>query len=143
MNDENLKPFGSGLLSPEEEYRIRSAGARASNEVQRQKRYAAKVQEDFRKLLEMPYSSGATEEINSLADVNKNTSVAMKLHMKLILDYFKTGGPRLYQLIMRYSGGTDDQLKPEEIQELQENSLIEALQKTAEGVWKNEGGGKE
>ena len=140
MNDENLKPLGSGALSPEEERAIRSAGGKASQEVLRQRRYAEKVKEEFQKLLNMPYSNGEIEDITSLSDVNKNTSVATKLYMKLILDYFKTGNPRLLELIMRYSGGNDEQLPQEEQQpEAQENSLIAALNRQAEEVWKNEG----
>ena len=140
MNDENLKPLGSGALSPEEERAIRQAGARASNEVQRQKRYAEKVKEEFQKLLNMPYSSGDLEEITSLTDVNKNTSVATKIYMKLILDYFKTGNPRLLELIMRYSGGNEQELTPGEQTEAEDNnSLIAALNRQAEEVWKNEG----
>ena len=139
MNDENLKPLGSGALSPEEERAIRQAGARASNEVQRQKRYAEKVKEEFQKLLNMPYSSGDIEDITSLSDVNKNTSVATKLYMKLILDYFKTGNPRLLELIMRYSGSNEQELTPESQPEAEENNLIAALNRKAEEVWKNEG----
>ena len=138
--EENLKPLGSGALSPEEELEIRRAGARASNEVQKQKRYAEKVKEEFQKLLNMPYSNGDIEDITSLSDVNKNTSVATKLYMKLILDYLKTGNPRLLELIMRYSGSTEEQLTPEEQpQEPAENSLIAALNRKAEEVWNNEG----
>lgn len=139
MNDENLKPLGSGALSPEEELAIRQAGARASNEVQKQKKYAEKVKEEFQKLLNMPYSSGDIEDITSLSDVNKNTSVATKLYMKLILDYFKTGNPRLLELIMRYSGSNDQEITPGEQPEAEENSLIAALNRQAEEVWKNEG----
>ena len=140
MNDENLKPLGSGALSPEQERAIRSAGGKASQEVLRQRRYAEKVKEEFQKLLNMPYSSGDIEDITSLSDVNKNTSVATKLYMKLILDYFKTGNPRLLELIMRYSGGNEEQLPQEEQQqEAPENSLIAALNRQAEEVWKNEG----
>ena len=139
MNDENLKPLGSGALSPEEERAIRQAGARASNEVQRQKRQAEKVREEFQRLLNMPYNSGEVEEITSLADVNKNTTVATKLYMKLILDYFKTGNPRLLELIMRYSGGNEQELTPAEQTEAEDNSLIAALNRKAEEVWKNEG----
>lgn len=138
MNDGNLKPLGSGALSPEEERAIRQAGARASNEVQRQKRYAAQVREKFQELLAMPYSAGDLEEITSLADVNKNTTVETKLFMKLILDYFKTGNPRLLELIMRYSGGNEEQLTPDDPQEVAGSSLIEALNRQAEEVWKNE-----
>lgn len=139
MNDENLKPLGSGALSPEEERAIRQAGARASNEVQRQKRYAEKVKEEFQKLLSMPYSAGDVEDITSLSDINKNTSVATKLYMKLILDYFKTGNPRLLELIMRYSGSNEQEITPGEQPEAEENSLIAALNRQAEEVWKNEG----
>ena len=139
MNDENLKPLGSGALSPEEERAIRQAGARASNEVQRQKRYAEKVKEEFQKLLNMPYSNGDIEDITSLSDINKNTSVATKLYMKLILDYFKTGNPRLLELIMRYSGSNEQEITPTEQAEAEENNLIAALNRTAEEVWKNEG----
>ena len=139
MNDENLKPLGSGALSPEEELAIRQAGARASNEVQKQKRYAEKVKEEFQKLLNMPYSNGDIEDITSLSDVNKNTSVATKLYMKLILDYFKTGNPRLLELIMRYSGSNEQEITPGEQPEAEDNSLIAALNRQAEEVWKNEG----
>lgn len=138
MNDENLKPLGSGALSPEEELAIRQAGARASNEVQRQKKYAAKVKEEFQKLLAMPYMAGDLEEITSLADVNKNTTVETKLFMKLILDYLKTGNPRLLELIMRYSGGNEEPLIQDDPQEVAGNGLIEALNRQAEEVWKNE-----
>ena len=143
MNDENLKPLGSGALSPEEEKAIRQAGARASNEVQKQKRYAAKVKEKFQELLALPYRAGDLEEIESLADVNKNATVETKIFMKLILDYFNTGNPRLLELIMRYSGGNEEQLTPEDQQETQENGLIAALNRQAEEVWKNEGTEKE
>ena len=140
MNEENLKPLGSGALSPEEELAIRQAGAAATNKIKKEKRYAEQVKAEFQKLLSMPYQGGETEEITSLADVNKNTSVATKLYMKLILDYFKTGNPRLLELIMRYSGSTEEQLTPEEQpQEAAENSLIAALNRQAEEVWKNEG----
>ncbi len=142
MNDHNLKPLGSGALSPEEEKAIRQAGARASNEVQRQKRYAKKVQEKFQELLSMPYSAGDLEKITSLQDINKNASVETKLFMKLILDYFKTGNPRLLELIMQYSGGNEQELTPEETQGAPENGLIEALNRKAEEVWKNETPGK-
>lgn len=139
MNEENLKPLGSGALSPEEELAIRQAGARASNEVQKQKRYAEKVKEEFQKLLNMPYNSGEIEDITCLNDVNKNTSVATKIYMKLILDYFKTGNPRLLELIMRYSGSNEQEITPGEQPEAEENNLIAALNRTAEEVWKNEG----
>ena len=138
MNDENLKPLGSGALSPEEEREIRSKGGKATQEVLKQKRYAEKVKEEFQKLLSMPYSAGDIEDITSLSDINKNTSVATKLYMKL-LDYLKTGNPRLLELIMRYSGSNEQELTPESQPEDQENSLIAALNKTAEEVWKNEG----
>lgn len=138
MNDENLKPLGSGALSPEEERAIRSAGGKASQEALKQKRYAEKVKERFQELLSMPYNSGELEDITSLQDVNKNTTVETKLYMKLILDYFKTGNPRLLELIMRYSGGNEDQLTPEGQQEATENNLIEALNRKAEEVWNNE-----
>ena len=137
--EENLKPLGSGALSPEEELAIRQAGAAATNEIKRQKRYAEKVKEEFQKLLNMPYSSGDVEEITSLSDVNKNTSVATKLYMKLILDYFKTGNPRLLELIMRYSGSNEQEITQGEQPEAEENSLIAALNRQAEEVWKNEG----
>ena len=86
--EENLKPLGSGALSPEEELEIRRAGAAATNEIKRQKKYAEKVKEEFQKLLNMPYNSGDIEDITSLSDVNKNTTVATKLYMKLILKPF-------------------------------------------------------
>ena len=140
MNDENLKPLGSGALSPEEEREIRSKGGKATQEVLKQKRYAEKVKEEFQKLLNMPYSSGDIEDITCLNDVNKNTSVATKIYMKLILDYFKTGNPRLLELIMRYSGSNEQEITPESNQpEAPENSLIAALNRQAEEVWKNEG----
>lgn len=142
-NEENLKPLGSGALSPEDELAIRQAGARASNEVQRQKRYAAKVKEKFQELLAMPYKSGDLEEIESLQDINKNTTVETKIFMKLILDYFNTGNPRLLELIMRYSGGNEEQLEQEDAQEAQEGSLIEALNRKAEEVWQSVEGQKE
>ena len=142
-NEENLKPLGSGALSPEEERAIRSAGGKASQEAARQRRYAAQVKEKFQELLAMPYRSGELEDITSLQDVNKNTTVETKIFMKLILDYFNTGNPRLLELIMRYSGGNEEQLTPEEQQEAQENSLIAALNKQAEEVWKNETTGQE
>lgn len=137
-NEDNLKPLGSGALSPEEERAIRSAGGKASQEVLKQRRYAEKVKEKFRELLAMPYRGGDLEEITSLQDVNKNTTVETKIFMKLILDYFSTGNPRLLELIMRYSGGNEEPLTQEEQQEAQENSLIAALNSTAEEVWKNE-----
>ena len=88
----------------------------------------------------MPYSSGDIEDITSLSDVNKNTSVATKIYMKLILDYFKTGNPRLLELIMRYSGSNEQELTPGEQTEAEDNnSLIAALNRQAEEVWKNEG----
>ena len=137
--EENLKPLGSGALSPEEELAIRQAGAAATNKIKKEKKYAEKVKEEFQKLLSMPYSAGEVEEITSLADVNKNTDVATKIYMKLILDYFKTGNPRLLELIMRYSGSNEQELAPESQPEDQENSLIAALNRKAEEVWKNEG----
>ena len=138
--EENLKPLGSGALSPEEELRIRQAGAAATNEIKRQKKYAEQVKEEFQRLLNMPYNNGEIEDITSLSDVNKNTSVATKIYMKLILDYFKTGNPRLLELIMRYSGSNEQEITPESSQpEAQENNLIAALNRTAEEVWKNEG----
>lgn len=142
MNDQNLKPLGSGALSPEEERAIRSAGGKASQEVLKQKRYAKKVQEKFQELLSMPFKAGEIEEITSFEDINKNTSVETKLFMKLILDYYKTGNPRLLELIMQYSGGKEQELTPEEQTEVQENGLIEALNRQAEEVWKNETPGK-
>ena len=138
MNDENLKPLGSGALSPEEELAIRQAGARASNEVQKKKKYAEKVKEEFQKLLNMPYKAGELEEITSLTDMNKNTTVGTKIYMKLILDYFNTGNPRLLELIMRYSGSNEQEITPGESQEEPENSLIAALTQKAEEVWKDE-----
>jgi hypothetical protein len=39
---------------------------------------------------------------------------------------------------MRYSGGNEEQLTPEEQQEATENSLIAALNRKAEEVWENE-----
>lgn len=137
--EENLKPLGSGALSPEEELEIRRAGAAATNKIKKEKKYAEKVKEEFQKLLNMPYSAGEVEDITSLADVNKNTSVATKLYMKLILDYFKTGNPRLLELIMRYSGSNEQEITPGEQPEAEENSLIAALNRQAEEVWKNEG----
>ena len=137
--EENLKPLGSGALSPEEELEIRRAGAAATNEIRRQKKYAEQVKEEFQKLLSMPYSSGEVEDITCLNDINKNTSVATKLYMKLILDYFKTGNPRLLELIMRYSGSNEQEITPGEQPEAEENSLIAALNRQAEEVWKNEG----
>lgn len=137
--EENLKPLGSGALSPEEEREIRSKGGKATQEILKQKRYAEKVREEFQKLLQMPYDSREVEQITSLADVNKNTSVATKIYMKLILDYFKTGNPRLLELIMRYSGSNEQELTPGEQPEAEENSLIAALNRQAEEVWKNEG----
>ena len=137
---EQLSPLGSGKLSPEEEYEIRAAGGRAAAEVVKQKKYAEKVKEEFQKLLSMPYNSGEVEDITCLNDVNKNTSVATKIYMKLILDYFKTGNPRLLELIMRYSGSNEQEITPESSQtEAPENSLIAALNRQAEEVWKNEG----
>ena len=59
--------------------------------------------------------------------------------MKLILDYLKTGNPRLLELIMRYSGGNEQELTPESQPEAEDNSLIAALNRQAEEVWKNEG----
>ena len=76
---------------------------------------------------------------DDVPDVNKNTSVATKLYMKLILDYFKTGNPRLLELIMRYSGSNEQEITPGEAPEAEENSLIAALNRQAEEVWKNEG----
>lgn len=143
MNEENLKPLGSGALSPEEERAIRSAGGKATQEILKQKRYATKVKEKFQELLAMPYRAGDLEEIESLADVNKNATVETKIFMKLIIDYFNTGNPRLLELIMRYSGGNEEQLTPEDQQETQENGLIAALNRQAEEVWKNEGTEKE
>ena len=143
MNEDNLKPLGSGALSPEEERAIRSAGGKATQELLKQRRYAAKVKEKFQELLAMPYMAGDLEEITSLADVNKNTTVETKIFMKLILDYFKTGNPRLLELIMRYSGGNEEQLTPDDPQEEAGNSLIEALNRQAEEVWKNENTGEE
>lgn len=137
-NEENLNPLGSGKLSPEEEYKIRAAGGRAAAEAVKQKRYSEKVKEDFQKLLNLPYRPGDVEEIASLQDLNKNTSVALKLYMKLIRDYLETGNPRLLELIMRYSGSNDEPLRPEEAQDQQENSLVAALEKQAEEVWKDE-----
>ena len=134
--------MGSGALSPEEERAIRSAGGKASQEVLKQKRYAKKVQEKFQELLSMPFKAGEIEEITSFEDINKNTSVETKLFMKLILDYYKTGNPRLLELIMQYSGGKEQELTPEEQTEVQENGLIEALNRQAEEVWKNETPGK-
>ena len=138
-NEENLKPFGSGKFTPEEELAIKRAGAAATNEIKRQKKYAEQVKEEFQKLLNMPYSNGDVEDITSLSDVNKNTSVATKIYMKLILDYFKTGNPRLLELIMRYSGSNEQELTPGEQPEAEDNSLIAALNRQAEEVWKNEG----
>lgn len=135
---EQLNPLGSGKLSPEEEYQIRAAGGRAAAAVVKQKRYAEKVKEDFQKLLNLPYRPGELEEIASLQDLNKNTTVAQKLYMKLIRDYLETGNPRLLELIMRYSGSNDEPLRPEEAQDQQENSLVAALEKQAEEVWKDE-----
>ena len=143
MNEDNLKPLGSGALSPEEERAIRSAGGKATQELLKQRRYAAKVKEKFQELLAMPYMAGDLEEITSLADVHKNTTVETKIFMKLILDYFKTGNPRLLELIMRYSGGNEEQLTPDDPQEEAGNSLIEALNRQAEEVWKNENTGEE
>ena len=140
-NEENLKPLGSGALSPEEELAIRQAGARASNEAQRKKRYAAKVKEEFQRLLAMPYKSGDLEDIESLQDINKNTTVETKIFMKLILDYFNTGNPRLLELIMRYSGGNEEPLEQEAAQEAQEYSIIAALNGKAEEVWSDEAPG--
>ena len=137
--EENLKPLGSGALSPEEELAIRQAGAAATNKKKKEKKYAEKVKEEFQKLLNMPYSSGDIEDITSLSDINKNTSVATKLYMKLILDYLKTGNPRLLELIMRYSGSNEQEITPGEQPEAEENSLIAALNRQAEEVWKNEG----
>ena len=136
--EENLKPLGSGALSPEEELAIRQAGAAATNKIKKEKKYAEKVKEEFQKLLNMPYNSGDIEDITSLSDVNKNTSVATKLYMKLILDYLKTGNPRLLELIMRYSGSNEQEITPGEQPEADENNLIAALNRTAEEVWKNE-----
>lgn len=137
MNDENLNPLGSGKLTPAEEFAIRSAGGKASQAAQREKRYAQRVKEDFQKLLSLPYRPGDVEEIASLQDLNKNTSVAMKLYMKLIRDYLETGNPRLMELIMRYSGSTEDALEPEG-PDTQENSLVAALTQQAEEVWKDD-----
>lgn len=140
-NEQNLNPLGSGKLSPEEEFRIRSLGGKASQEAQRQRKYSQKVKEEFQKLLDMPYRSGDLEEIISLQDVNKNTSVATKLYMKLILDYLNTGNPRLLELIMRYSGGNEEQLSTDA--EEPENNLIEALNRQAAEVWSNDHQSKE
>ena len=137
--EENLKPLGSGALSPEEELEIRRAGAAATNEIKRQKKYAEKVKEEFQKLLNMPYNSGDIEDITSLSDVNKNTTVATKLYMKLILDYLKTGNPRLLELIMKYSGSNEEEITTGEQPVADDNSLIAALNRQAEEVWKNEG----
>lgn len=138
MNDENLNPLGSGKLTPEEEYRIRAAGGRAAAAVVKQRRYSQKVKEDFQKLLELPYRPGDVEEIKSLQDLNKNTSVALKLYMKLIRDYLETGNPRLLELIMRYSGSTDGDIPPEEQEASAENSFITALERQAAEVWADE-----
>ena len=137
--EENLKPLGSGALSPEEELEIRRAGAAATNEIKRQKKYAEKVKEKFQELLQMPYKAGELEQITSLEDINKNTDVATKIYMKLILDYFKTGNPRLLELIMRYSGSNEEETTTGEQPVADDNSLIAALNRQAEEVWKNEG----
>ena len=92
---------------------------------------------EFQKLLDLPYKPGDVEKLESLADLNKNTSVATKLFMKLILDYLNTGNPRLMELIMRYSGGIED-ITGQEPQEEQSNGLIEALNAQAAEVWKHE-----
>lgn len=138
MNDENLKPLGSGKLTPEEEYAIRAKGGRASAAAQKEKRYAQTVRENFQKLLELPFRPGDIEEIKSFQDLNKNTTVATKLYMKLIRDYLETGNPRLMELIMRYSGSAEEMTKPEETQDDQENTLVAALTQQAEEVWKDE-----
>ena len=136
-NEENLRPLGSGMLSPEEERAIRSKGGKASQEVLRQRRFREKVKEEFQWLLSLPYKPGELEEIKSLQDLNNNTSVSTKIYMKLISDYMKTGNPRLLELIMRYSGGADD--LPQEGDPLpEENALIQALNEKADEVW-NEG----
>lgn len=138
VNEENLNPLGSGKLSPEEEYQIRAAGGRAAAAVVKQKRYAEKVKEEFQRLLNLPFRPGDIEDVNSLQDINRNTTVATKLYMKLIRDYLETGNPRLLELIMRYSGSNDDPLKPEDAVEMQENSLVAALTQQAEAIWKDE-----
>ncbi len=138
MNDQNLNPLGSGKLTPEEEFKIRSAGGKASQAALREKRYSQKVKEEFQKLLELPYKAGDIEDIKSLQDINKNTSIALKLYMKLIRDYFETGNPRLIELIMRYSGGDEEIFEPDEPLNAQENSFIDALNKQATEVWKDE-----
>lgn len=95
------------------------------------------MREEFQQLLSLPYKPGEVEKLESLSDLNKNTSVAMKLYMKLILDYLNTGNPRLMELIMRYSGGTEEVIG-QEPQEEQSNGLIEALNAQAAEVWKDE-----
>lgn len=86
----------------------------------------------------MPFRPGDIEEIKSFQDLNKNTTVATKLYMKLIRDYLETGNPRLMELIMRYSGSAEEMTKPEEAQDDQENTLVAALTQQAEEVWKDE-----
>ena len=135
---EQLTPFGSGKLSPEEEYKIKAAGGRAAAAVVKQKRYSEKVRERFQELLSMPCGKGRLEKVKNFEDISKNISVEDRIFMKLISDYLETGNLKILALIMRYSGGDEGSPSPTELQEEQEQTLVEALNKQAEEVWKDE-----
>lgn len=143
MNEKNLKPLGSGALTPEEERAIRQAGGRASQEARKKKKYAAQMQEKLQALLAMPCKKGQVKKASSLEDYDKNIDVGTKIFLKLITDYLEFGNIKQLELIMKYSGGDGESLLQEETEDAAENSLIAALNRQAEEVWKNESTDKE
>lgn len=128
---ENLKPLGSGALSPEEEKAVRSKGGKKTA-------FNHKMQKLWQSALSMPMHEGARDHAKSMDDINANLSVGERLVLATLVNYMKTGDPRLLEQIMRYSGAAEPVQKDNAEEEQKESPFIRAIMASAGFAFEDE-----
>lgn len=137
---ENLRPLGDGSRTKDEEREIRAAGGRKSGEVRRLK---AREQKEWADLLKMSLREGKPEKLRYLDEAEaRNIRVSVAMKVKLINDALN-GDKKAHEMVLKYAGisalcDLDDEREEGEAGAPQMTSLLNALEGTAEEVFKDE-----
>lgn len=139
LNPENLDP----IRSTEEARRRGSAGGRASGESRRRKRAMREVLDD---LLQMPIRKGATQNIESLADImtpngkvnllNGKINVTVEQAVLLGQVVLAMQGNTKAATFLRDTAGQKILKDADEQTEYEDDGFTDAIKRSAKDVWK-------
>lgn len=139
LNPENLDP----VRSKEEARRRGSAGGRASGESRRRKRAMREVLDD---LLQMPIRKGATQNVESLADImtpngkvnllNGKINVTVEQAVLLGQVMLALNGNTKAATFLRDTAGQKILKDADEQTEYEDDGFTDAIKRSAKDVWK-------